>query len=168
MKKKLHINIDETIALFDKKWEMLPETVEHVEHCTECSVLIDRYSEIQSVLISNRHVSTFPDMEKINSIAEKSFFLLHNEKPVEEKENMLTYLTNLFSSFLRPVAISAATIAVVIAVYSGINSKSETIETAQNDDTADTTEVQENENQVAPGLKKSGEQIGRASCRERV
>ena len=165
MKKKLHINIDETIALFDKKWEMLPETVEHVEHCTECSVLIDRYSEIQSVLISNRHVSTFPDMEKINSIAEKSFFLLHNEKPVEEKENMLTYLTNLFSSFLRPVAISAATIAVVIAVYSGINSKSETIETAQNDDTADTTEVQENENQVAPGLKKSGEQIKLAAAK---
>jgi len=165
MEKKLHINIDEAIALFDKKWEMLPETVEHVENCTECSVLIERYSEIQSVLISNRHVSTFPDMEKINSIAQNSFFLLHNENPVEEKENMLTYLTNLFSSFLRPAAISAAAIAVVIAVYSGMNSKVETIETAQNDDTADTTEVQENENKASPGLKKSGEQIKLAAAK---
>lgn len=159
MNKKLHINIDEVIALFDKKWEMLPDTLEHLENCQECSLLVERYSDIQTVLSSNKHIIDFPDMERINRVAEKSFAILHSENATEVKDGFILSITKLFSSFLRPAAISLTAIALVIAVYSGINTSTDKTEIAKDDSVEKNDAPLKNQENSLPGIKKSGKKI---------
>lgn len=158
MEKNLHINIDEVIALFDKNLELLPETVEHIEKCSVCSALIEKYSVTNAVLQSGRHVTSFPDMERINKIAERSFFILH-EGTNPEKEMSRTW-QDLFRSFFKPLVFTAAAASLIIAVYIGFDKPS------QNGTMTAETEKNESENKLMPsekiyekGLRESGEKI---------
>jgi hypothetical protein len=158
MEKNLHINIDEVIALFDKNLELLPETVEHIEKCSVCSGLIEKYSVTNAVLQSGRHVTSFPDMEKINEIAERSFFILH-EATHTEKEISRTW-QDLFRSFFKPLVFTAAAASLLIAVYIGLDKP------YQNGTMTAETHENESENKLIPaektyenGLRETGEKI---------
>ncbi len=160
MEKNLHINIDEVIALFDKSWEMLPETVEHAEKCPSCSALIEKYSVTHAVLASNRHVTSFPDMDRINKIAERSFFILHEQEHADT-ENLRPSFLMMLQSFFKPVAITAAAASLLIAVYLGFDKNGETeIKTAETREEQDSrSELNPAEKTFEAGIRKSGEKI---------
>ncbi|HPG35425.1 MAG TPA: FecR domain-containing protein [bacterium] len=158
MEQKLHINIDEVIALFDKNFELLPETVEHIEKCPSCSALIEKYSVTNAVLQSGRHVTSFPDMNRINEIAERSFFILH-EGTHPEKEMSRTW-HETFRSFFKPLVFTAAAASLLIAIYFGFENPS------QNETMTAGTQENDSENKLIPaektyekGLREQGEKI---------
>lgn len=127
MKAHRHITIEEILALADRNWEMLPEFIEDTKECNECGELIEKYAGIKSVLVSYRHVTRFPDPERINEIAEKSFMLLHKEEPAPV--SLLSRLTGMLLGNLKPLAVTAAAAMVAVVIYNSAadNTGSDTI-----------------------------------------
>ena len=114
MKQHEHIKIEEILALTDRSWEMLPEFAEHTADCLECQRMIERYSGIQAVLFSSRHVTRFPDPEKIVEIAERSFVLLHKE-PADK--SLFTKIAGFISANLKPLAVMGTAAALAVVIY---------------------------------------------------
>lgn len=115
MKTHRHITVEEILALADRNFEMLPEFIEDSKECNECKNLLEKYSVMKSVLISSRHITRFPDPERINEIAEKSFKLISNEQPI--KESIFSRLADMILANLKPLAVTAAAAMVAVVVY---------------------------------------------------
>ena len=129
MKTHRHITIEEILALADRNWEMLPEFINDTKECAECGKLIEKYSGIKSVLISSRHVTRFPDPERINEIAQKSFMLLNKDEPAHR--SVLSRLTGMILANIRPLAVTAAAAMVAVVIYNSATGSTGT-ETASN------------------------------------
>ncbi len=116
---KEHIKIEELIALFDGNYELLPETIDHIKECEKCSGEMKKYESMIGFVKSERDISHFPDIEKIELIAEGSFKLLHSEN--EELPDVFAgrkrSISDIIHSFFKPLAIAGGAVAILAAVF---------------------------------------------------
>ena len=159
--KNKHLNFDEVVALFEKRFELLPETMEHISSCDECSGLIFEFQEMTSIIKSNSHIKHIPDAQKIEMIALESFALLHKEAETSEKGSILNDIISFLNNWMKPIAIAGATAAVAIVLFNSFDNKNDnTGKIADNNK----TNVKENVQETKPaenlfsekGVKKAG------------
>jgi len=121
--KNKHLNFDEVVALFEKRLELLPETMDHISNCDECSGLIFEVQEMTSLIKSNSHIKHIPDAQKIEMIASESFALLHKEAQTSEKESLLNNIVSFLNNWMKPIAIAGAAAAVAIVLYNSFDNQ---------------------------------------------
>lgn len=118
-----HLNFDEVVALFEKRFELLPETMDHISNCDECSGLIFEVQEMTSLIKTNSRIKHIPDAQKIEMIALKSFSLLHKEAETPEKESLLNNILSFMNNWMKPIAIAGTAAAVAIVLYNSFDKK---------------------------------------------
>lgn len=163
MKDSKHLKFDEVVALLEKRWELLPETMGHISDCEKCSELIFEVQEMTTLLKSENNIRFMPDRDKIESIASKSFALLHEEIEADEvSETIFDRAASFISSWIKPVAIVGAAAAVAIVLYnSGGSDESKhnkKIAENQNGETEKVEEIRAQDKKLfeAEGIKKAG------------
>jgi len=158
--KNKHLNFDEVVALFEKRFELLPETMDHISNCDECSGLIFKVQEMTSLIKTNSHIKHMPDAQKIEMIACESFALLHKEADAPEIEGHFNNILSFLNNWMKPIAIAGAAAAVAIVLYNSFDNKNDnTGKIADNK-----TNVKENVQKINPvknlfsekGVKKAG------------
>ena len=124
MKNSKHLKFDEAVALLEKRWELLPETMDHISDCDECSELIFEIQEMTSLIKSSSNISYIPDTRKIESIAAKSFALLHEESDSYNKESIFSGIISFLNNWMKPIAIAGAAAALAIVIYNSNSTES--------------------------------------------
>lgn len=155
--KNLHITVEEAIALVNREFELLPETVKHLENCKECSNVIAKYLEIHFSLRTNE---IEPDEAVLSRVAESSFAILQKELSGELSQSGIS-IKNWFSGLFRPLILTAGAAAIAFAVYTGVNSlpeESEDNRKAQNENENEKNDTKDNR-EIMTGLKKAGSRI---------
>jgi len=113
-----HLKFDEVVALLEKRWELLPETMDHISSCDQCSELIFEVQGMTSLIKTGSHIKHMPDAQKIESIAASTFAILHeDETELEENPSLLDSITSFISSWIKPIAIVGTAAAVAIVLY---------------------------------------------------
>lgn len=161
MKNSKHLKFDEVVALIEKRWELLPETMDHISSCDQCSELILEVQEMTTLVKSQNNIRHIPDAQKIESIASKSFALLHEEIETDEvSETFFDRISSFISSWIKPVAIAGAAAAVAIVVYnsnsSNDNSDSKIADNKPSDKEVEKVIPQDTKLFKAQGIKEAG------------
>jgi hypothetical protein len=161
---KEHITIEELVALFDGNLELLPKMLEHIKNCDSCSNELEKYESMIGFVSSNRDISHFPDMEKIEIIASNSFKLLHadpKETAEPETEHRQRSFFDIIFSFLKPLSIAGAVAALVaVLIYTGIdkeeNEKAEDSFAFKDVEDSQGDNINEKETVIEPATVKKG------------
>jgi len=148
---KEHLKLEEIIALFDHNLELLPETLRHIENCDECSSRLKKYESMTNIISANRHISHFPDLEKIERISAASFSLLHDIPIKEEIEESKGSLMQNLISWLKPLALTAGVALFALMIYTNIEKDQTDTPVASVDDTVDS--------EVSPATEKDYEKV---------
>ncbi len=163
MKNSKHLKFDEVVALLEKRWELLPETMDHISSCDQCSELIFEVQEMTSLIKAGSNISHIPDAERIENIASRSFALLHeNVENAEHEESVLDSVISFVRNWIKPIAIAGAAAAVAVVIYS-----TNSVDKNTSDKIADNKKIEKEEQKkvAAPeteklfkekGIKKAG------------